>query len=286
MIQWTVSAQEAGRNLYRSVKKHCPEVPESLLQKTFRKKDVKVNHVRCNKDTVLCEGDVVEVYLRYDRTDAAVDAHKAREGLLMHVPIIYEDEHLVVFDKPAGLLCQKANAGDVSLSEYAKTYSPEAGLLNRLDRNTSGIVLCGKDVKTLQTYSNLIKNHDCKKEYLAYLSSTPSPKQGWLLHDYDKDEAKNEAGVRLVYRGESRPEADFGTQVLCHYQMLTDHLVLLELVSGKSHQLRAQMADIGCPIVGDTKYGAKRADRLMLHAYQYTINGHTFVSEWSQDERH
>ena len=180
MKEFTIGRNDAGQRLDRFVSKAAPLIPESLLQKTLRKKDIKINGRPAKGEARLAEGDTVRVYLPDDFFEAPREENAWRKITAPRLDIVYEDEHILLINKPSGMLSQKAKETDESLVEYLIDYLLDSGKLkkeelacfrpsvcNRLDRNTSGIVAAGRSLPGLQIMSEVIKDRSLGKYYVC-----------------------------------------------------------------------------------------------------------------------
>lgn len=180
--------------------------------------------------------------------------------------IAYEDNHILIFDKLPGQIVQGDKTGDKPLSEILKDYIKERdskpgnvflGVVHRLDRPAGGLTIFAKTSKALERLNAMFQSRDIDKEYLAIVTALPKPQSGTLKHFMTKNEVKNKS---MVYENEKS-----GSK-LAHldYHLLASgdrfHLLRIQLYTGRHHQIRAQLAHIGCPIRGDLKYGAKRSN--------------------------
>ena len=211
------------------------------------------------------------------------------------IPVVYEDDNLVLWNKPAGVLCQSDRSGAYSLSEYAAdtlsaaTY--KAGVINRLDRGTTGLVLAARSLESAQVLYEMFRSHGCRKLYLALCEGECLwDEEMWLVHAFRKDSRKNTAHVKRLYTGAEEPDlykliaGSDADPVVCRARVLYaadgKTLFALELIGGRSHQLRAQIAEEGYPVLGDRKYGAAQAasgakapNHPLLHAYRLLFGG-------------
>ena len=265
----TVTKNEAGQRLDKLLFKYLNLAGKSFIYKMLRKKNITLNGRKCDGSEKLSEGDEIKLFLS-DETVEKFSEIKVQSVKKIELPIIYEDEHIILINKPSGMLSQKAKETDESLVEYLIDYLLSSGQLtmeelqsfrpsvcNRLDRNTSGIVIAGKSLPGLQIMSQAIKERSIGKYYLCIVKGridTPQRISGWLY----KDEKNNQVTVL-------REEAEDALPIETEYQPLKtgEQFTLLEvkLITGRSHQIRAHLASIGHPIAGDSKYGDEAINR-------------------------
>lgn len=286
MKEITIRANEADQRLDRFVKKYLPEAPLGMIYKYLRTKKIKVNGRKVEQNYRLQVGDRVQFYL-----DVALETLQEERAIYHYAPeftVVYEDEHLLAVAKPAGLLIHPDEAGPQNtldqqvLSYLVKngSYDPEQEATftpapsNRLDRNTSGLVLFGKDYPALQALNEMIREQGVEKYYLALVVGVMQ--QGRELKGYlQKDEQSNQVTI-LTEKVEGALPIHTRYEVVERFAHFT--LVEVELITGRSHQIRAHFASIGHPVVGDPKYGRERVNRQargdwglqrqFLHAYR------------------
>ena len=296
----TIGTQEAGQRLDKFLHKYMPEATTSFFYKMLRKKNITLNGKKAEGKEMLKEGDTVSFFFSDEtftkfRGAATMDMNTSEYEkafrVIKGIKVVYEDEDALIANKPAGVLSQKAKPTDVSLNEWligyllqnkkisAKelaTFKPS--ICNRLDRNTSGLVLCGKSLKGSQHLTKLIRERDVKKFYRTIVSG--EMKKGALVEGYLlKDEKTNKVTVYPSGAGNVPKDAEPIKTAYKPLETIDNYTVVeVELITGKTHQIRAHLASIGHPIIGDAKYGNfninKEVDRKiglkwqLLHAYR------------------
>ena len=289
MQEIQIAANEAGQRLDKLLAKYLSEAPKSFLYKMLRKKNIVLNGKKASGNEKLVAGDSVKLFLSDEtiqKFSREITVCKSNTKL----DILYEDDDILLVNKPAGMLSQKAEAKDISLVEHLISYLLESGQLtrenlksfkpsicNRLDRNTSGLVVCGKSLKGLQTMGQLFKERTLKKYYRCIVAGNVTEKQyvkGYLI----KDEKKNQVTVSDTYLPESQ---EIETEYRPIQQLKQGTLLEVHLITGKTHQIRAHLASQGHAIIGDYKYGSREInDRYkkeyqlshqLLHAYRLEV---------------
>ena len=278
MKRFVIGANDCGQRLDKFLTKAVPLLPQSLLYKSIRQKRIKVNGKRAEISRRLAEGDVVELYLKdeFFAADGEKDAFRsARDSL----EIVYEDENILLANKPAGLVVHTDNEGQVDtlinriLKYLAQKgeYDPEKensftpSLCNRIDRNTSGLVLCAKNAPTLRVLNQKIRDREITKLYRCLVFGVPSPPRALKKAFLVKDPGASQ--VRVL----DRPAPGART-ILTEYQVLESRggisLLEVRLHTGRTHQIRAHLAHLGHPLVGDTKYGTNRQNQGLPYRHQ------------------
>ena len=273
MKEFIIKKNDAGQRLDRFVSKAAPLLPCSLAHKYIRIKRIKVNGKRAQRDYMLCMDDSVQMYVNDEfftnlKTESAYFNEKAKSTSAA-LNIIYEDDNIILIDKKIGDLCHSAGKFDYSsvvarLQAYLlskgewtphKENSFAPALCNRIDRNTSGIVIAAKNAEALRIINEKIKLRQIDKYYLAAVHGVPNPAAGKLEGYLSKDSKKNRVHITVA----PRPQAKFAS---AEYKTIktAGTLTLLEcrLITGRTHQLRAQLASIGHPLLGDIKYGGSK----------------------------
>lgn len=279
MQEIVVGKNESGQRIDKLLGKYLSEASKGFLYKMMRKKNITLNDKKCVGNEMLSQGDCIRLWLAEETIEKFKSKPKKEfaKTLLKLEEIVYEDEDILVMNKPAGLLSQKAEPNDISANEIFIQYLLESGqistkdlstfcpsICNRLDRNTSGLLICGKTLKGSQRMNALIKQRSVKKEYLAIVEGKITRGEkivGWL----DKDEKKNKVSLVEKEKAGAKP---IETEYLPLYYENGMTLLLVHLITGRTHQIRAHLSSIAHPIVGDRKYGSGRGTTQQLHAYR------------------
>lgn len=316
MREFQINNNEAGQRFDKYLKKLLSNAPGSFVYKMLRKKNITLNGKKADGTEKLVAGDCVKLFLADDTYEKFAGGNAAKvqyqslkilqgvksqekqgvcnKGIrdFMKLDVVYEDEDILVINKPVGMLSQKAVPTDISANEYILHYLIEKGELteemmrtfkpsvcNRLDRNTSGLLIAGKTLKGLQEMAAALKDRTVQKYYRCIVKGEVHENayiKGWLI----KDEKTNKV---TVYRNKpSGKLADKAQAIETEYRIVRSYTGYTELevhlITGRSHQIRAHLASIGHPIIGDTKYGEKNVNARfakevqvksqLLHAYR------------------
>ena len=268
MIEFTIGKNSSNIRADRFLLK-ATTAPSSLIYKAFRKKDVKINGKWIKEDYVLCEGDILRIYI-----SEGFKKEKKVSITPLTAPIIYEDDNIIIFNKPAALPCQPDREHKYgTLSDMLKSYLIEKGehdineigfspaLCNRIDTNTRGLVIGAKNAAALRDMNEQIRLHNVKKYYLCRLQNIPKKKSDIVKTYIKKDENSNMSHI-----------SDDGKEIEMTYRVIGEDnstaLVEVNLHTGRSHQIRAYFSSISCPLVGDKKYGAKTSGGQALVSYK------------------
>ena len=256
-----------------------PLLPMSLMYKYIREKRVKVNGKKATQNTKLNVGDVVEFYIRDEFFEKETDM--SFKNIKADLNIVFEDDNILLVDKAPGIIVhsdEKELTG--TLIDMIKSYLYNKGeynpssersfvpsLCNRIDRNTGGIVICAKNAEALRCTNDLIKNNQVTKKYLALVHGTFEKKSGHIKNFLLKDSTTNTVKVyEKQVKGALTAETYY--TVIKSDKKRDISLVEVTLVTGRTHQIRAQFAHMGHPLVGDGKYGINRDDKKMGYKFQ------------------
>ena len=285
MKEFTIGANDAGQRLDRFLAKAVPLLPASLAQKYIRLKRIKCNGGRAQRDLRLQAGDVLQLYINDEFFDKPREDNAFLTVAVPKLNILYEDDHILLVDKRPGLAVHPHDGAEYgkTLIDHIQAYlyqkrewrpreenSFTPALCNRIDRNTGGIVVAAKTAEALRVMNQKIKDRELDKRYLAIVEGVPQPKTGSLKGYLFKDAKKNR-----VFVTDSPQTGSKSCQT--NYRVLQSRnglsLVECELITGRTHQIRAQFAHAGHPLLGDGKYGKldKRYDRTYQALYSYKL---------------
>ena len=285
MKEFTISANDAGQRLDRFLAKAVPLLPASLAQKYIRIKRIKLNGGRAERDTRLQTGDLLQLYINDEFFDKPREDNAFLTVATPKLNIVYEDAHILLVDKRPGVAVHPHDGAEYgrTLIDHIQAYlyqkrewrpreenSFTPALCNRIDRNTGGIVIAAKTAEALRVMNQKIKDRELDKRYLAIVEGTPKPAKGSLSGYLFKDAKKNRVFVSdSPQPGAKSCKTNYG--VLASNKELS--LVECELITGRTHQIRAQFAHAGHPLLGDGKYGKldKRFDRTYQALYSYKL---------------
>ena len=285
MKEFVIGINDAGQRLDRFLAKAVPLLPASLAQKYIRIKRIKRNGARVERDTRLQEGDVLQLYINDEFFDKPREDNAYLTVATPKLNIVYEDENILLVDKRPGLAVHPHDGAEYgrTLIDHIQAYlyqkkewTPRGenaftpALCNRIDRNTGGIVIAAKTAEALRVMNQKIKDRELDKRYLAIVEGTPKPMKGSLKGYLFKDAKKNRVFVSDTPQpGSKTCQANYIT--LDSRNGLS--LVECELITGRTHQIRAQFAHAGHPLLGDGKYGKldKRYDRNYQALYSYKL---------------
>lgn len=278
MKEFIIDENQAGQRLDKLLMKILNQAGSSFIYKMLRKKNIKLNQGKVQGNELLEKGDVLTIYLSDETFSKFSEQVKVEKVEAQPLSIIYEDSHVLFINKEVGMLSQPAAKGDITLTEHVVSYLLETnqltkedlqsfrpGVCNRLDRNTSGIIVAGKTLPGLQEMSLLLKERSFDKYYLTVVNGVVKTKErisGYLVKS---------ANHNTVSIFKEEPETE-------HYKIETEYeplmnngeytLLRVKLITGRSHQIRAHLASIGHAVIGDGKYGDKQINKYMYKKYR------------------
>ena len=278
MRELIIGKNDAGQRLDKFITKTL-NLPMSLLYKSIRLKKIKVNRKRAENNTILHEGDTIQCFLAEEFFEKKADEHSF-ESISVHLDIIYEDENIMLLNKRPGVSVHEDENGSTNtLITHIQAYLYQKGeyrpdteqsfapaLCNRIDRNTGGIVIAAKNAEALRVMNEKIKYREIDKFYLAAVHGVPKPESATIKGYLLKDEQKNI--VRVYEKNPPRGAKEIITKYKVVAKKQDSSLIEVELLTGRTHQIRAHMAYIGYPLIGDGKYGINKADRANGYKYQ------------------
>lgn len=291
MKEFIIEKGDAGQTSFKYLKRIFKEAPNSFLYKMMRKKNFVLNDMKISGSEMLSVGDVLKAYISDDAFDMFSGSSNAplieeyREAFLTfgNPDIVYEDEHVIVLNKPTDMLSQKAKRKDLSANEWLigymlfnkmtdreslRKFTPS--ICNRLDRNTGGLLLFGKTVFGVNTLNRLLKERTLEKYYKTVVFGELKEKfeiKGYLK----KDEEHNRVYVSLNRSDDDESYIETVIEPLEYIKNKDMTMLSVKLVTGKPHQIRAHLSSIGHPIVGDYKYGKREENDKFKASHKITF---------------
>lgn len=285
MKQFKVQQNEAGQRLDKLLAKILNKAPKSFIYKMLRKKNITLNGKKADGSEKLMVSDEITLYLSDETfeqfSEQILEKDLPTTKLDLNFDVIYEDKHILIVNKPLGVLSQKAEKSDISMVEYIISYLLKAkqitkeqlisfkpSICNRLDRNTGGILIAGKSLLGLQEMGKLLKDRSLDKYYLCIVKGKVESKkriEGYLTKDEEKNQVKiySKPSENTEYIcTEYEPVAYTNNEISGSFTLLQ-----VKLITGRSHQIRAHLSSIGHPIIGDYKYGDQKTNHFFKKKY-------------------
>ncbi len=295
MKEINITNQQQNQRLDKFLLKYFNKASKGFVYKMLRKKRIKYNGKKAEGSEILKEGDCLQFYISEETMEGFMEEkslHKAQR----HFAIVYEDCDLLVVSKPAGLLVHPQRAGEKeTLIDQILYYLYEKGeyipskentftpaICNRLDRNTSGIVIAGKNLKTVQAVNEAIAKGKIKKYYMVLVKGIVS-KQSEMVSYLQKDAVRNQVALY-------QKEAEGRKKIVTKYRPIAQAegmtLLEVELITGRSHQIRGQMQAMGHPVAGDRKYGDSQWNKLFAEKFGLSAQFlHAYGVLWQQTKK-
>ena len=276
-----IKRNDAGQRLDKFLSKAVKGLPASLMYKSIRTKKIKVNRKRAEQNYILQEGDEIQLFIKDEFFDSPEKdtSIETLSSIRPKLSVVYEDKNIILLNKRPGVLVHEDTEGaDNTLNMHLKAYLYQRGeydpedeqsfapaLCNRIDRNTGGIVIAAKTAEALRIMNQKIKGGQVSKFYICAVHGVPKTKQATLTAWLKKDSSNN----MVTISDDKRPGYK---EIITKYRVLKTRgdraLLEIDLVTGRTHQIRAQMAHIGHPLLGEGKYANNRADRAEGYKYQ------------------
>lgn len=285
MREFVINENDASQRVDKYIQKTCHNMPKSLMFRLIRQKKIKINRKRCEPNTILNVNDTVQMFIS---DEFFVEKKMNIKNTKKLNNIVYEDDNFLILDKEVGVIVHsnEKNEEDTLIQRVIKylietnQYDPSKensftpAFANRLDQNTGGLIIACKNAKSLRAMNEIIRNQEIEKHYVCIVEG--KVKNGLYQHHYIKDKSQNKA---LIFNQPKEGSVPVSLKVKTLSNGKKYSLLDIHLITGKSHQIRAQLAFVGHPLIGDVKYnGSKVMKHQALYAYRLSFN--TSISDF------
>ena len=269
MREIKIDSKNSGQRLDKFLMKYLNAAPKSFIYKMLRKKNIKLNGKKAEGSEIVGSGDILELFL----ADDTISGFQKEIGVSSNITpdIVYEDENIIIANKPVGLLVQGDSSGGDNLNDALVAYLLQKGeisalfkpgIANRLDRNTGGLVLMGKNLAASQALSEAIRNNDIEKNYITAVVG--SIDESGEIRGFHSKDCNNKV---LITKHKREGAAEVRTLYTPLHTGSRYTVLKVGLITGRSHQIRESFNSIGCPVIGDPKYGDKEANRFFRQKF-------------------
>ncbi len=277
-MNYYVKQNEVGMTAFKYVSHILKEAPKSFIYKLFKQKDIKINGLRAYEKTILALGDEVYIYIKDDLLNSFISHHNEIQSYNVKSMIVYEDDFILIIDKPRGLLVQKDHSGDIALDDMVRNYLNinsdsiyKSGPAHRLDRNTGGLIIFAKTYLAAQELFMLLKDKNAVKKHYLVLVKGKVDKPGIINYPLIKN------GKNICVSNDKNAKEAITLYNPIRYNN-NYSLLDVTLLTGRTHQIRVHMSYIGHPVIGDSRYGDYTLNKEIDNNYHF-VNQFLFANK-------